>query len=74
MNLPKAVEILALLERTLAPILSADGTDAIKLGEEAIKEIREERKYEGWPGSRFLPGETPEADSPQPLSAKREET
>ena len=60
MKLSKAIEILTQLERTLAPTMSADGTDAIKLGIAAIKRVLANRQpiREHW--KEPLPGETKE--------------
>jgi len=58
MKLEKAIEILTILEKTLAPTMAADGTDAIKLGVEALKTVLEMRHYPFPDGIIKLPGET----------------
>ena len=60
MRIVKAIEILTSLERTLAPTMAASGTDAIKLGIEALLAIQSLRK--GTPGMDLsrLPSETKE--------------
>lgn len=58
MTLDKTCEILTQLERTLAPTMTADGTDAIKLGIEAARELRRQRGIYGPYCVPLLPGET----------------
>jgi len=60
MNIPKAIKILIKLERTLAPIMDASGTDAIKLGIEALKYRRRVKQADPYVTLEPLPGETEE--------------
>jgi len=60
MKLEKAIEILTRLERTLAPTMAASGTDAIRLGIEALQTIQLIRHYPFPDGILKLPGETKE--------------
>jgi len=60
MKLDKAIEILQYHSERNADVAGTSWANAIKLGIAALEEIREERKYEGWTGSRILPGETEE--------------
>jgi len=60
MKLNKAIEILTQLERTLAPIMSADGTDAIKLGIEALEAVAFWSQQQLPQHQIHLPGETKE--------------
>ena len=58
MTIEKAIEILARLEKTLAPTMAADGTDAIKLGIEALKAVTDARANNYYTPIATLPGET----------------
>jgi len=58
MTLTKAIEILNSLEKTLAPTMAASGTDAIKLGIEALQHMKSERTIYGYKRHNLLPGET----------------
>ncbi len=58
MTIEKAIEILAGLEKTLAPIMAADGTDAIKLGIEALNLVKARRPPPPSVAYLPLPGET----------------
>lgn len=60
MNIEEAIEILGKLERTLAPTMDARGTDAIKLGIEALKRVKRLRPNECYANATRLPGETKE--------------
>ena len=60
MKLDKAIEILTSLEKTLAPTMAASGTDAIKLGIEAMNRVQLARKDFGYIDPSLLPGETEE--------------
>ncbi|MBA7659128.1 hypothetical protein ES703_67093 [subsurface metagenome] len=57
MTLDKAIEVATLLERTLAPQMSADGTDALKLLIEAGKAWAEAREDPDFTIAPYLPGE-----------------
>lgn len=62
MTLSRAIEILSKLERTLAPTMAASGTDAIKLGIQALKwRQHDEREVPNWAACPLL-GETKESD------------
>ena len=54
----KAIEILTSLEKTLAPTMAASGTDAIKLGIEALNRVQEGRQAHPEFSRLLLPGET----------------
>jgi len=60
MNIDKGIKILTHLERRLAPVMLADGTDAIKLGIEALREVKRLRSYKAFHVVRLLEGETKE--------------
>ncbi|MBA7637421.1 hypothetical protein ES703_45065 [subsurface metagenome] len=60
MNLDKAIEILTKLERTLAPTMAASGTDAIRLGIEALRAVKDYHGNPDFDCSKPLPGETEE--------------
>jgi len=60
MTIDKAIKILNSLERTLAPTTAASGTDAIKLGIEALRFIDYNRSGSYNPPFNLLPGETEE--------------
>ena len=61
MNLQTAIEINTKLGRTLAPTMAARGTDAIKLGIEALKRLERDRLLKRiYHDLAPLPGETKE--------------
>jgi hypothetical protein len=60
MTIDEAILILRQLERTLAPTMTASGTDAMKLGIEALKQMKAERTIYGFRRHVRMPGETEE--------------
>lgn len=60
MNLKKAEEILDDLAITGEVFIGADDLDAIKLGKEASKAVRDARANNYWTPIPLLPGETEE--------------
>ena len=57
MTLQEAIEIGTKLERTLAPTMAASGTDAMKLGIEALKHVDRVRNAAHNYSIFLLPGE-----------------
>lgn len=58
MTIDGAIKVLNSLERTLAPTMAASGTDAIKLGIEALERERNYRKGYMLKWHPLLPSET----------------
>lgn len=58
MKLDNAIEIVIKLERTLAPTMSADGTDAILLLIQAGRRIQRNRLIGNHADQKKLPGES----------------
>jgi hypothetical protein len=60
MTLDKAIEILNRVEPDSRPFGYEEEKEAIRLGIEALKKIKEQRNLDGWLGTLELPGETKE--------------
>ncbi len=60
MNLPKAIEILQDCTHGALLGISQETKDALQLGSEAVKELRELRLTQIWGEWETLPGETEE--------------
>lgn len=58
MRISEAIETLTSLERTLAPTMAASGTDAIKLGIEALRRCQDADRVTFGGKLNLLPGET----------------